>query len=62
MVTEKMAALIEAQTSATTVAIKGGQGHEIAQKFLNVYRERVRGNKRRLSIMTAPSGEDLRLA
>ena len=62
MVTEKMAALIEAQTSATTVAIKGGKGHEIAQNFLNVYRERVRGNKRRLSIMAAPSGEDLRLA
>jgi hypothetical protein len=47
--TEKMAALAEAQTSATTVAIKGGNGPEVAKKVLNVYKKRVRGNKRRLS-------------
>ena len=45
--TEKMAAL--AETSATTVAIKGGNGPEVAKKALNVYKKRVRGNKRRLS-------------
>ena len=44
-----MAALAEAQTSATTVAIKGGNGPEVAKKVLNVYKKRVRGNKRRLS-------------
>jgi hypothetical protein len=47
--TEKMAALAEAQTSATTVAIKGGNGPEVAKKALNGYKKRVRGNKRRLS-------------
>jgi hypothetical protein len=47
--TEKMAALAEAQTSATTVAIKGGNGPEVAKKALSVYKKRVRGNKRRLS-------------
>ena len=46
--TEKMAALAEAQTSATTVAISGN-GPEVAKKALNVYKKRVRGNKRRLS-------------
>jgi hypothetical protein len=43
--TEKMAALAEAQT----VAIKGGNGPEVAKKVLNVYKKRVRGKKRRLS-------------
>ena len=47
--TEKMAALAEAQTSATTVAIKDGNGPEVAKKALNVHKKRVRGNKRRLS-------------
>src|SRR6266550_3961603 len=36
--TEKMAALAEAQTSATTVAIKGGNGPEVAKKALNGYK------------------------
>jgi hypothetical protein len=49
MVTEKMTALAEAQTAATTVAIKDGNGREVAKKVLNVYKKRVRGNKRRLS-------------
>jgi hypothetical protein len=47
--TEKIAALAEAQASATTVAIKGGNGSKVAKKDLKVYKERVRGNKRRLS-------------
>jgi hypothetical protein len=47
--TEKMAALAEAQTSATTGAIKGGNGPKVAKKVLNVYKKRVRRNKRRLS-------------
>jgi hypothetical protein len=49
MVTEKVAALAEAQTAAAIVAIKGGNGREVARKVLNVYKKRVRGNKRRLS-------------
>ena len=49
MVTEKLAALAEAQTGAAIVAIKGGNGHAVAKKVLNVYKKRVRGNKRRLS-------------
>jgi hypothetical protein len=49
MVTEKLSALAEAQTAAAIVAIKGGNGHAVAKKVLNVYEKRVRGNKRRLS-------------
>jgi hypothetical protein len=49
MVTEKVAAFTEAQKAATTVAIHGGNGRHVAQKVMNVYKKRVRGNKRRLS-------------
>jgi hypothetical protein len=49
MVSDKMAALAEAQTSATTVAAKGGNGPKVAKTVLNVYGKRVRANKRRLS-------------
>jgi hypothetical protein len=49
MVTEKVAALTEAHTAATTVAIKGGSAQAVAKKVMRVYRKRVRGNKRRLS-------------
>jgi len=49
MVSDKMAALAEAQTSATTVAAKGGNGAKVAKTVLNVYGKRVRANKRRLS-------------
>ena len=49
MVTEKVAALAEAQTVATSAAITGKSGPVISKKVLNVYKKRVRGNKRRLS-------------
>jgi hypothetical protein len=49
MVTEKVAALAEAQAAATVGAIQGNSGPVVARKVLNVYKKRVRGNKRRLS-------------
>ena len=49
MVTEKAAAAAEACAAATTVAIKGGKGSDVAKKVLYVYKKRVRRNKRRLS-------------
>jgi hypothetical protein len=49
MVTEKVAALTQAQTAATVVALKGGNGSDVAKKVLHVYKKRVRQNKRRLS-------------
>jgi hypothetical protein len=49
MVTEKVAALTQAQTAATIVAAKGGKGSDVAKKVLSVYKNRVRRNKRRLS-------------
>ena len=49
MVTEKVAALTEAHVAGTTVAIKGGDGHDLVKKVMKVYQKRVRRNKRRLS-------------
>jgi hypothetical protein len=49
MVTEKVAALAEAQTAAATVVIKGGKSHRVAKKVLGVYKKRVRANRRRLT-------------
>jgi hypothetical protein len=49
MVTEKVAALAEAQAAAAAAAIKGGAGHHVTSKMLGVYRKRVRGNRRRLT-------------
>jgi hypothetical protein len=49
MVAEKVAALTEAHTAGATAAIKGGNGRDVAEKVMNVYKKRVRGNKRRLS-------------
>jgi len=48
MVTEKIAALNEAQVAALTGAIGGG-GHRAARKVLGVYKKRVRRNKKRLT-------------
>ena len=48
MITEKVAALAEAQAAAATAAIKGGNSHHVAKKVLGVYKKRVRGNTRRL--------------
>ena len=49
MVTEKVAALGEAQAVAATAVIKGGKSHRVAKKVMGVYKKRVRANKRRLT-------------
>jgi len=49
MVTEKVAALAEAQLAATAAALKGSKKHRVAKKALAVYSTRVRRNMRRLS-------------
>ncbi len=48
MVTEKPAALAEAQMAAIVAAMNGAPGPKAAKAMLKVYRKRVRGNKRRL--------------
>jgi hypothetical protein len=49
MVAEKVLALAEAQTATAMVAMKGGNGQDVARKVLRVYKKRVGGNRRRLS-------------
>jgi len=49
MITEKVAALAEAQVTATAAALTGSRKHGIAKKTLGVYARRVRRNRRRLS-------------
>ena len=49
MVTEKVAALAEAQAAAVTTIIKGGKSSRVAKKILGVYKKRVRANRRRLT-------------
>jgi hypothetical protein len=49
MVTEKIAALAEAQVAVTAAALTGSRKHGTAKKALGVYAKRVRRNKRRLS-------------
>jgi hypothetical protein len=49
MITEKVAALAEAQTAATAATLKGSKKHRVAKKALAVYTRRVRRNRRRLS-------------
>jgi hypothetical protein len=49
MVTEKIAALGEAQAVAASAALMGGDGHRAAKKVLDIYQKRVRGNQRRLT-------------
>jgi hypothetical protein len=48
MLTEKLAALTEAQAAAGTAAIRGSS-HRVAKKALGVYKKRVRRNKQRLA-------------
>ena len=48
MITEKVAALTEAQVAATVATLKGSKKHRVAKKALGVYARRVR-RKRRLS-------------
>ena len=49
MVTEKVTAAGEAQVAAAAAALRGSKKHVVAGKALNVYRKRVRSNRRRLS-------------
>jgi len=48
MVTEKVAALAEAQAAAAAAITKGAKGPHVARKILSVYNKRVRANRRRL--------------
>jgi hypothetical protein len=48
MVTEKIAALAEAQVAAATAAIEGGSSQQITKEALGVYKKRVHRNKQRL--------------
>jgi hypothetical protein len=49
MITEKVAALAEAQVAATVATLKGSKRHRVAKKALGVYARRVGHNRRRLS-------------
>jgi hypothetical protein len=49
MVTEKLAAAVEAQAVLASSAIEGGSSHRAGKKMLDVYGKRVRANRRRLS-------------
>lgn len=49
MMTEKLAALVEAQAAAVAGAIEGNNSHRTARKVLGVYKKRVSGNRRRLT-------------
>ena len=55
MITEKVAALGEAQTAAAIATLKGRNSRQVAKKVLRVYRKRVRGNRRRLTSELRPS-------
>lgn len=48
MVTEKIAAVVEAQTRAVSSIITGHKDSVVAGKVIRVLRKRVRANKRRL--------------
>ena len=49
MITEKAAALVEAQVAATAATLKRKKKHQVAKKALAVYARRVRRNRRRLA-------------
>jgi hypothetical protein len=49
MITEKVAALAEAQVAATVATLKGSKRNRVAKKALGVYARRVGRNRRRLS-------------
>ena len=49
MMSEKVAALVEAQASAAAAAMTGQNSHRIAKNVIGVYRKRVGRNRRRLA-------------
>ena len=48
MIAEKVAALAEAQISATSAAFRGGNSRAVTKRALGVYARRVSRNRRRL--------------
>jgi hypothetical protein len=50
MITEKVAAFLEAQAVTTAAVLKGSSGAHTVKRVLNIYKKNVRANKRRLSI------------
>jgi hypothetical protein len=49
MISEKVAALAEAQVAATAATFRGSKKHRVAKKALGVYARRVSRNRRRLA-------------
>jgi hypothetical protein len=49
MVAEKITASTEAYITAAAATVRGDKDHVVAGKALNVYKKRVRANRRRLS-------------
>jgi hypothetical protein len=49
MIAEKITAMSEAQTVATSALAKGQKSDVVAEKVLRVFKKRVGANKRRLS-------------
>ncbi len=49
MVTEKVAALTEAQAAVTAAAVMGSDSRRVAKKVLGVYHKRVRSSRRRFT-------------
>ncbi len=49
MLTEKVAALSDAQVAATMAALRGSKKDTVAKKALGVYARRVSRNRRRLA-------------
>ena len=49
MITEKAAALAEAQVAATVAAFRGSKKSTVAKKALTVYAKRLARNRRRLA-------------
>ena len=49
MVMEKIAAMAEAHTVATSAILDGHKDHVVVSKTLGAFKKRVRANKRRLS-------------
>jgi hypothetical protein len=49
MITEKVAALAEAQLATAAALLKGNKKRQVAKKALTAYTKRVRRNRRRLS-------------
>jgi hypothetical protein len=56
MITEKVAAFLEAQAVATAAVLEGSNGAHTVKNVLNIYVKTVQANKDRLSKCFAPVG------